>query len=213
MKHVVFGLCSMVLVVSILMTTVTIEGATSQERKMKNALHAALERAMLNALTREEYDLDDDDLLIADVTAYLMEQMDTEDGRAKLSVDIAGVDAEKGLLSMRVTKEFSYPNGQTGTVEDEATIILEREISKQIYSVVFMLPEEMADELLIPQEIRRYGIEERQKCKVPDTPSALAACGKSVVSWMDAETNASFTAEQLRETEVVRDMTLVAVVK
>lgn len=213
MKHIVFGLCATVLIISILMTSVTIEGAAMREREMKNALHAALEEAMHSVLVKEEYSLDDDELLIADVTALLLEQLNVEDNRLKLTVNVAGVDAKKGLLSMNVKEEFSYPNGQTGTIEDEATIILEREIPKQVYSVVFLLPEETADALLIPQEIRRYGIEERQKCKVPNTPSVLTEREQSIVSWTDAETNASFTPEQLRETEVVRDMTFVAVVK
>ncbi len=184
-----------------------------REREVKNTLHAALEEAMRSVFVKESYALEEDELLIADVTGLLIEQLNAEDNRLKLTVDIAGVDAKKGLLSMRVREEFSYPNGKTGMVEDEATIILEREIPKQTYSIVFLLPQETAEALLVPQEIRRYGIEERKKCKVPEVPSALADRGQSIVSWTELKTNAAYTPEQLRETEVMRDMTFVAVVK
>lgn len=213
MKHIVFGLSAAVLIVVMLMTSVTIEGAAIRNREMKSALHAAMEEAVHSALAKEAYSLDDDELLVADMTALLLEQLNAEDDRLRLSIDIAGADAKKGLLSVHVKEEFSYPNGRTGTVEDEATIILEQEIPKQEYSVVFLLPEEVADELMLPQEIRRYGIEEQRNCKVPDTPSILTGRGMCVVSWTDVETNASYTPEQLRETEVTGDRTFVAVVK
>lgn len=213
MKYVLFGLCSLVLIVSILMTTVTIEGSSIRKREVNNALHAALEDAMVSVFTKETSSFKNNDLLIADVTALLIEQLNAKDKNLQLEVDVAAADAQKGLLSLHVTEAFTYPNGKTGKVEDEATIILEQEVPKPYHRLTYRLPKNITEELLVPETIRTYYIEEQQKCKVPQTPSLLEQSGFVVTSWVDHSSNVSYTGQQLAETNISKNMNLVAVVK
>ncbi len=213
MKHVVFGLCAAILIISILMATITIEGASIRKREIKNALHTAMEEAMTSVLTRECNSLENDDLLVADVTALLLEQLNSNDKNLKLQVDVAAADAQRGLLSLHVTEQFTYPDGRTGTVEDEATMILEQEESKSYYRLTYRLPAQITDELLVPEVIQTYTIEEQQKCKVPQTPSLLEQKGFMISSWTDSETNTSYTSDQLAAKDVVNNMDLIAVVR
>ena len=213
MKHIVFGICATLLILSILLNTMTIEGSVLRDRDMKNALHSALEQALLDAVCRENYDVSDNELLLADATALLMEQLNTKDENLKLALDIAGIDAKDGLLSVHAKETFTYPNGQIGTVEDEATILLEREIPKQRFEISYVLPKNIQNQLLLPEMVRSYCIEERSPLLVPKTPQALSQKGWSIVAWIDKTTNASYTREQLLNMTANTDMTLMAVVE
>ena len=213
MKHIIFGLCATMLILSILMNTTTIEGSAMRDRDMKNALHTALEQALLDAVHRENYDAADNDLLLADTSALLIEQLNAKDKNLSLTLDVAGVDAKAGLLSVHARETFTYPNGKTGSVEDEATIVLEREIPKQYYQIVYSLPKNIRDQLLLPEQIRSYTIEERSPIMVPPTPAMLSENGWKISSWVDTKTNASYTEEQLSKMTASCNMNLVAAVK
>lgn len=44
-----------------------------------------------------------------------------------VNVHIYGADAEKGVLSVKITADFRYPTGKIGTIETDKTMILNRE--------------------------------------------------------------------------------------
>ena len=48
------------------------------------------------------------------------------DGKYDLTVEILQADIEKGILSVRVTAEFFYLNGERGTTVCERTVIFEQ---------------------------------------------------------------------------------------
>ena len=212
MKQITFGISGVLLIVVILMTTLSIEGASSKERKLKQAFRYAMAEAMESALKKDSFSAEDDDLLVADVMALLIERLDVDEN-ATLQVDVAAVDSKKGLLSLHVTEEFVNASGEMERIEDEATILLEREQQKSQYQISYLLPEKVAEELLYPQVIRAYRLEEGCLCKVPQTPSILEGTGRGITGWMDTETNTTYTAEQLRSLPVSHDMTLEAVIK
>ena len=212
MKHVVFGLCATLIIIAILMNAVAIEGSGIRERDLKSALHAALEQALYDAATRESYTTEDSRLLLADAAALLLPRLNSNDKNLSVSLYVAGADAEKGLLCVRATETFTRPNGRLKTIEDEATVILEREIPKQIYTISYLLPQKLQNELLLPKTVRRYCIEEGSLYMVPDTPKALKSRGYDIQSWLDKKTGASYTKSQLEKLAVSKDMELWAVV-
>ena len=210
MRHIIFGLGSTLLIILILTATLSIEGANVRNREVKNALHAALENAIYSSFSKEGYDIKNNDLLVADVTALLLEQLNSNDENLSLSVDIAKVDAKRGLLSMRVTEEYTFPNGKIGKVQDEATIVLEKEISKNRHNIVYRLPKSFAKTIGIPANIRSYCIEEKQKCKVPDDPTILREKGYQIQGWVDKSDNKEYSNKQLESLPATKDMILVA---
>ena len=53
--------------------------------------------------------------------------LESIDSRIKsIDVDIYGADAEYGLLSVKVTAHFTYPNGRDGEVSSKKTMILDK---------------------------------------------------------------------------------------
>ena len=55
----------------------------------------------------------------------------------KLKVEVAGVDYDKGLLSVRVTEGFSYPLFGRGNVSVSATAVVDTDYDKTINTVTF----------------------------------------------------------------------------
>ncbi len=213
MKHIIFGIGATLIIVMILMNTVTIEGLEMRERDMKNALHAALEEALSDVVSLENYNGWDDELLIADVTALLMERLNANDKNLSLELDVAGVDAKAGLLSVHVKETFTYPNGRTGEIEDVATVVLENEMPKRRYEIVYTLPSDVVKKLLTPKVIKSYYVEERDRFPIPKTPDALASRGMRIVSWLEKNSGTSYTNEQLSRRSPEKDMKLEAVVR
>lgn len=60
----------------------------------------------------------------ADFVSYLTANLDSRIN--SVEVNIYGVDTEVGALSVGVKAEFTYPSGQTDTVESYKTVILNK---------------------------------------------------------------------------------------
>ncbi len=59
------------------------------------------------------------------------------DPNFSLQVDIAGADAARGLLCVHVKETFTYPNGNIGTVEDTASLLIEQETSRDMITITY----------------------------------------------------------------------------
>lgn len=60
----------------------------------------------------------------SDFVSYLTANLDSRIN--SVEVNIYGVDTEVGALSVGVVAEFTYPSGQTDTVESYKTVILNK---------------------------------------------------------------------------------------
>jgi len=213
MKHVMYGLVSILLVVLAIVIWLAVEQRSEREMEMEAALQQAVADVVDQVSLQGKYRVESDEELVADFTALLAERLHVQDAGLKLTVDIAGVDAAKGLLSVRVTEEFTHPNGRKGTCETQATMVLEQEEGKALYEVNYVIPEELcaaarAEQEAIPGAYKTYLLEEGTKVRVPENPPDIA--GKRFLAWAD-ERGTTYTKEQLEELTVAQAMTVTAI--
>ena len=136
MKQVVFGLMAGFIIILSLVAILTVEGRSSRENELNQALSAAVEETMTNLCTSKKYAVGSQEEFVADFCQALLERVHAGSGEATddnlaIQVDVTGVDVEKGLLSVVVRETFTHPNGSIGTVTCDATAILEREKERQ----------------------------------------------------------------------------------
>ena len=213
MKHVMYGLVSILLVVLAIVIWLAVEQRSEREMEMEAALQQAVADVVDQVSLQGKYRVESDEELVADFTALLAERLHVQDAGLKLTVDIAGVDAAKGLLSVRVTEEFTHPNGRKGTCETQATMVLEQEEGKALYEINYVIPEELcaaarAEQEVIPGAYKTYLLEEGTKVRVPENPPDIA--GKRFLAWAD-ERGTTYTKEQLEELTVAQAMTVTAI--
>ena len=213
MKHVIYGVLSIVLIVLVVVSLVTVAGRHTREAEMQQALRQAVEESADQVLMQGKYTMDSKEELVADFTSLLVERLRTKDANRKLKVDIAGVDEKKGLLSVHVEESYTHPNGRKGTLETEATMVLEQEEKKPMYQVDYRIPAELLElakdaGTSLPGEYKTYLLEEGELFKTPSNPPDFG--GKRFVAWSD-EDGAIYTTAELVTMKVEKSLTLSAV--
>lgn len=118
-------ICAIMLIILVLTgaTIYAIEGKTTRQNELDANLSSAMERSMEIMTIDPTYTIsrEDNEHLIADfIMNFLMRMSSNSD----FQIDVLGVDAEKGLLSVRVTETFPSLLFES-TVTATRTIILE----------------------------------------------------------------------------------------
>ncbi len=213
MKHVIYGVLSIVLIVLVVVSLVTVAGRHTREAEMQQALRQAVEESADQVLMQGKYTMDSKEELVADFTSLLVERLRTKDANRKLKVDFAGVDEKKGLLSVHVEETYTHPNGRRGTLETEATMVLEQEEKKPLYQVDYRLPAELLAlaseaDIAIPSEYKTYLLEEGELLQAPSNPPDFG--GKHFVAWSN-EDGAILTTAEIKTMKAEQSLTLRAV--
>ena len=231
MKHIIRGFVGIVLIAVITLAYISIQNRNVKESEMDSSLTAAVDSAVEQMSMRGKYTIDDEEELVADFMALLVEQLNVSgtdeqtsadgthiektdaDQNLKLKVDVAGVDAKKGFLSVHVTEEFTHPNGKIGKYETDATIALEQEENKAVYQIDYVIPENIRveaynNDVFIAGEYKSYLLEEGELMKTPGNPPNFG--GKRFVAWA-GEDGATYTSSQLATMKVDKSLTLNAV--
>ena len=151
--------------------------------------------------------------LRSDLQEFSKHVLEDADENFALTVDVAGVDAKKGLLSVHITEEYTHPNGKVGKLETTATIVLEQEEGKPVYEISYLIPEDLrkqASELEqpLPSVYKRYIQEEGETLRAPENPPSIGS--KHFVAWADAN-GATYTSEQLKTMKADKALSLNAI--
>ncbi len=183
MKQVIFGVMCSFIVVLVIVAVMTVEGRSTRENEADNALSAAVDEVMENLLTKKKYNIENNEEFVADFCEALLEQIQAgsdkdSDKNLSVQVDIAGVDYEKGLLSVHVTEKFTHPNGKIGTLECTSTAILDQRAEKQRYTVTYNLPDRLYKQLEVEAGTDFY---------LPKAPTDTTE-GALFRYWLDADT-------------------------
>lgn len=169
------------IVILSLVAILTVEGRSSRENELNQALKAAVEETMTNLCTTKKYTIGSQEEFVADFCQALLERVHAGRGEATddnltIQVDITGVDVEKGLLSVAVRETFTHPNGSIGTVTCDATAILEQEKERQEVVISYYVGDRL---------YKQYGLLEGETCKRPEDPEEP---GKIFAYWLDNDT-------------------------
>lgn len=104
----------------IILIIMTVGGRMNRSMELEGSVPSAVEETVAGRLrqnstvdTRQEY--------LSQFVEEICYSMDTD---SDVQVKVAGVDTEKGLLSVNVTECFKNPNGNAATVSVERTSLL-----------------------------------------------------------------------------------------
>lgn len=123
MKNAAIMIASVILGVIALASVMTITGRTDRQTELSANLPSAVEETVNTLLVKKQYQLADREEFIADFRENLAKVIDSD---CDITVNVAGMDLQKGLLSVRVTAEYEHPNGEPGSVTCERTVIFDQ---------------------------------------------------------------------------------------
>ncbi len=160
MKQIIYTFAATVLCAFIFTAILSVDARAIRENEMQCALSDAVREAVEEVHVSDlRYSLTDDEL-VALFEQLLLTRLSVNgkatgegtdmngDPNFSLTVDIAGVDASRGLLFAHVKETFTYPNGKVGTLEDTAALLIEQESSRDMVTVTY----EHTDEFLKKNE-------------------------------------------------------------
>lgn len=122
MKHIIYGASLFMMTIIVLAATMLLSGRASRANEVDRALDTAIEQTVDELQEENTYTLENKEEFLADFVEGLLIKIESD---SEIEVQVAGIDVEKGLLSVRVIEHFKHPNGNPGTVEAERTVVLE----------------------------------------------------------------------------------------
>lgn len=179
MKHIVWGIAAVFAAVMVTVIVMTIGGRDIRETRLERALADACDEAVKQLMLEGDYPIISDDEFTADFISRLVTSLDSgNDPNHKLTVSVAGVDREKGLLSVKVDEEFTHPNGRIGTCTAKRTVIFEREQMKKTHTVSYYLSPDYVEYAKLPEQFdsseylyKRFEQEEDTNILTPESPT------------------------------------------
>ena len=148
MKHIAAAIAAVIVMISVIGAIMVIDTRQHREAEMNQALSDSVEEAVSQIMEDSKYQIDgttDDEAnseFIASFCELLLNDIQSgsdeySDQRLSVKVDVAGVDYEKGLLSVIVTEKFSYPFYGTGEIKVEKTAVFENDYNNRAFNVVY----------------------------------------------------------------------------
>lgn len=120
MKNMILGLIGIFVTLYTLLIGLNVLYVQTQ----KNELEKQVSRIVKNTLENEYQKGEDafvEQMLVQELTTVLSTERD------RLEIEIQGIDLEKGLLSVKVTKHVEMLNGREKAIVVEKTAIMERD--------------------------------------------------------------------------------------
>lgn len=173
MRNMVMMMISITIGTLIMMIVMTVTGRMNYASELNSQLPSVVEESVSHLVSQEKIKIGDQEEILAQMQEKLAESLD---GVTDLSVHVAGADVEKGLLSVKTVRQFQHPNGETGMVCADRTVILERQEEKEVQQckVLFFLDEET--------KYKEYELFEGMCIAMPAAPSKK---GKKFAGWVD----------------------------
>lgn len=154
----------------------TMNGREVRHKELQNNLHNVVEQTMSIAKMRDNdiYDISTNNELMADTVQNMAMSVVTD---SDFQYDFYGVDAEKGLLSVNVTENYKHPNNRDGKVENERTVIYNKQDdTEDMYTVKFYLTPVDTDCYML------FNVHSGDSISAPVNPTLK---GKEFVVWQD----------------------------
>lgn len=189
MKHAVYGVVLGLILILFVAIGVTVQGRAVRADEAEETLAEAIE-ATANLLFsgNKVYTIDNNEEFVADFLKELSLQLGSD---SKLSVDVVKADYDRGMLSIKITENYSHPNGKEGTVEAYKTVIYDQktlEDTKMATVSFYRTKEDMENggevfktSRIVPGDT----VFPPEGPKHPDNPSRM-----KFIRWMGADGNA-----------------------
>lgn len=175
MKTIAFGVCALAIVTMVFVGLLQVVNVDTRAVSLQDTLHGAMEASLDTALNTRAYTIDDEEELVADVVQGVI--LELNDPKAKLEVEVNKVDRALGIISMKVTAQYSSVSGSESSVSVERTVILEHVDNAPApgsHKVLFKSP--------TGEVVKSYTLTKNSQ-KLP-YPVYTAGSGKSFLGWV-----------------------------
>ena len=122
MKNIVGLIAAVFLGAITILSVMASTGRSSREAELTESLPPAVEEAVSQLMDTKSYDIADRKQFIMDLAECLSDLIDSD---GEIRIEVQNADLEKGLLSVRVTEIYKHPNGKTGTISCERSVIFD----------------------------------------------------------------------------------------
>lgn len=123
MKNIVTIIIVIMLGCVFLVSMMTIEGRSNREQELAENLPLCVEESVNTLLAEKQYDINNRNEFLADLIGNLSVLLDSKND---ITVEVEDVDTSKGILAIRVTAEYTHPNGKLGKVSTERTVVFDK---------------------------------------------------------------------------------------
>lgn len=123
MKHMAYLLANVTLLLLGTMIVLVLMGKEARRIALENVLAQTMEETVKSCQVLDDEQPKDTEEMISDFVTSFEKAMHAE---GEYCMEIMQADAESGILSVRVTETFSYPNGKEGSLQAFRTVIKER---------------------------------------------------------------------------------------
>lgn len=194
MKNAVIGFCSIIILLLAGMGISTAEGRTMRQNELDSTLNAAMVQSMEVLTMSKDYEIEDQKEFVADFIQNALVRMNSE---SEYEVEVYSVDTEKGILDAGVTETYSQLF-VPGKVDSRKTVVLDDYTNENnvYYSVTFQ-----KDGKVIKQ-IQVHGGDFLSGSLLPQ--------GVGVTKWKDKASGTVYTASNIANLAVTKDLTLEA---
>ncbi len=134
MKHLIYGLGGMGLVVVIIIIITTINGRMTRNEEMTSTLTTTLDQTVETLMQSGLYTIENKEEFISDIAQNILT---TYENDANIEIQIMNADEKKGLLSIKVKEYYVNPNGNPGINECEKTVVFDKTDFLNIYTVYY----------------------------------------------------------------------------
>lgn len=201
MKQIAFALSAAGIILLVIVGLFTIEGKSSVERNLKTAVRESAYDSLQEAVTDR---LDNRQLSLLFRSNLIAKLSDVDDPGEDVRIDITSIDTNKGILSVNVTRAFTYPNGNTGKASADCTVILEEEKQRNMYTVRYYIPWQEARDMGLSYRHGEYAlaaeylVEEGRRIPLP-------AGFESVSFWIKDE-DRTYSNSELAQIKAGKDL-------
>lgn len=178
MKNAVMILISGVCGVIILAIVMTIGGRINRSVEIQSNLSSAMEQPVTQMMEEGEVGYD-----AQEAVAACMERIAvTVDTDSDIAMELYGIDAEKGVMAIKIREIFKHPNGVESETEWNRTVIYDKTESEQqnCYEVKFYISK--SDMLGERRCYKSYMVQDGEVISSPANPISQ---GVAFTQWKD----------------------------
>ena len=130
MRSMAMNIVNILLACITLLIVMSVYGRINHSMELKSNLSSIVEETVEHMTVNPKYNIGNTNEFLADFVEMLSVALDTE---SDITVEIFQCDKEKGILSVNVIASYQHPNGKTGSVACERTVILNKLIKNFTY--------------------------------------------------------------------------------
>ena len=113
MKQMIFVISMAIIILLVSMSLVSVDGKTKRRDELNRAVSAAVTHTVKTTKGNNRKEIQSDQEMVGE---FIHLRSVNLNGDGDYSIEVFGVDSQKGMLDVKVTETFSYLNGEKGKV-------------------------------------------------------------------------------------------------